>query len=334
MPSASAAIVGRQEAHAEVGLAEAPAGIDAGPQREAELPAVAQLGHPGGPGERSQARRLAPPGDLQALADEGAVEALERHHIAHGGERHEVEPAQKIGHPPALAPAAQLASGGDEEKKGDPDRGQVAYRARLVEPVRVDHRQRLGQLRLGRVVVDDDDLLTGGSAVRQRREGRGAVVEAEDQAAAGQGQPVEGRGTGAIAVDQAVGDENDRVDPEAAGEADEKRRRGGAVDVVVADDAEALARCQRVGEPRRRPIEIEEMGRIGQPVAQPRLEKARHGVEAEPAAGEEPADQLAQPVTLADRQRRLGGRLGKPPGTPGDGAVDPHAPRTMAGLSG
>ncbi len=76
------------------------------------------------------------------------------------------------------------------------------------------------------------------------------------------------------------------------------------------------------------------MGRIGQPVAQPRLEKSRHRVQPEAAAGEDPADQLAQPVTLADRERRLGGRLGKPPGTPGDGAVDPHAPRTMAGLSG
>ena len=234
-------VVGRQEPHAEVGLAEPAAGVDARAEREAELPAVAQLGDAGRLGERRQARRQATSGDLQPLADEGAVEALERHHIADGAERHEVEPAQKIGHPVALPPATQLTARGDEEKKGDPHRGQVAHRARLVPTVRVDDGQRLRQLRLGRVVVDDDDLLAGGGAVRQRREGGGAVVQAEDQAAAGPGQPVERSRAGAVAVDQPVGDEDDGIDPEGAGEADEERRRGGAVDVVVADDAEPLA---------------------------------------------------------------------------------------------
>ena len=79
-------------------------------------------------GERTQAGIVPVPQDLQPLGDERAVHALERHHVAHGGEGHEVEQAEKIGLRSVRvgAVAAERPRGGDQEQKDDTGRSQMA----------------------------------------------------------------------------------------------------------------------------------------------------------------------------------------------------------------
>ena len=93
-------VAGREQARAEAGIADAPAGVDARAQHEAQMIGRGRDGEAGGVGERLEAGVAAQAHDLQALGDIGAVEALERHHVAHGGERDEVEEIEQRGRRP------------------------------------------------------------------------------------------------------------------------------------------------------------------------------------------------------------------------------------------
>ena len=87
----------QQQPHAEIGAADAAAGIDARAEQEAEMPGLRRAGQPRDVHQRGQAEMLAPPQRDQALGDEGAVEALERHHVGDRAERDQIEHRQQIG---------------------------------------------------------------------------------------------------------------------------------------------------------------------------------------------------------------------------------------------
>ena len=81
---------------AEPGIADAPARVDPGAQHEAKRVRRRRLVDARRVAERLQAGILPVLEHLEPLHDEGAVDALERHHVANRGERHDVEPAQKV----------------------------------------------------------------------------------------------------------------------------------------------------------------------------------------------------------------------------------------------
>ena len=159
---------------------------------------------------------------------------------------------------------AQRAIERDHHEEGDPDRRELADRAHLVAPVGVDHGERGGQLRLGDVVVDHDDLLTARRGGGQRLERGGAAIERDHEPAALAGEALQRLLIGPVALAQAVRhvDRGRRAD---GGEiAGQKRDRGGAVDVVVAEQPDALVRLYRIGEPLDRAIQIQQMRGVGQ----------------------------------------------------------------------
>jgi hypothetical protein len=69
----------------------------------------------------------------------------ERHHVADGAERHQVEQRQEIGRRRSLPlePAAppELAIDGDQRHEGDADGGEMALPGKIVLPVGIDQRQ-------------------------------------------------------------------------------------------------------------------------------------------------------------------------------------------------
>ena len=140
--------------------------------------------------------------------DEGAVEAGERDHVADGAERDEVEPLQQRRLRPGGegAPVAQHAGDGDQHDEGDADGRQMLERARLVDPVGVDHRQGRRQRLLGGVMVDDDHLQPELGGLAQRLERGGAGVERDHQPAAAAGELGQDARVGAVAVAHPVGD--------------------------------------------------------------------------------------------------------------------------------
>ncbi len=90
-------VLAEQQPGAERRIADAPAGIDPGAEQEAEMPGLRRLPEAGRVEEGGQAAPAAAAHHREALAHEGPVEAVQRHHVGDGGERHEVEPAIRSG---------------------------------------------------------------------------------------------------------------------------------------------------------------------------------------------------------------------------------------------
>ena len=117
---------------------------------------------------------LAPAQRDQALGDEGAVEALERHHVGDGAERDEIEQRQQIGLGPRAGPEAaraQLAVDRDQREEHQPDGGEMAKPGEIVEPVRIDDGERRRQFALGLMMVDDHDVEAEPSRLGERLDG-------------------------------------------------------------------------------------------------------------------------------------------------------------------
>ncbi len=89
-------ILGGEQAHAEVRLADAAAGIDARAEREAEIGAGRRPRQPRRLGQRGEADIAAPRHHLQPLRDEGAVEAAQLRDVGDRAERDEVEQVDQL----------------------------------------------------------------------------------------------------------------------------------------------------------------------------------------------------------------------------------------------
>ena len=141
-------IVFHEQPHAEIGAADAAAGIDARAEQKAEMP---RLGRAREPRHIHQARvpcPLAPAQRQQALGDEGAVQARERHHIGDGAERDIVEKGQQIRLAALAVPeaaAAQFAVHRDDRHEHEADGRQMTEPGEIVAPVRIDDRHRRRQ---------------------------------------------------------------------------------------------------------------------------------------------------------------------------------------------
>ena len=109
-PRAFGRVVLQQEIDAERRAPDAPAGIDARPEQEAEMPRLRRSAEPRDVHQRGEAEVLAPAHRQQPLGDEGAVEALERHHVGDGAERDQIEHAEKIGLRPRRQSKSRVAA--------------------------------------------------------------------------------------------------------------------------------------------------------------------------------------------------------------------------------
>ncbi len=101
-------IVFDQKLDAQVGTADAAAGIDARPEQKTEMPGFRRSGQPRHVHQADMPRTLAPAQRDQPLGDEGAVEADQRHHVGDGAERDIVEKRQQVGLRPLRGPKAAL----------------------------------------------------------------------------------------------------------------------------------------------------------------------------------------------------------------------------------
>ena len=158
-----AGVAGRQQLGAQPGLADAAAGVDPWPEQEAGMVGGRRLMDVNDVGQRREPGIPAPCHHLEALGDERPVDADEGHDVADRAEGHEVQERQQVRLGPVgvVAGRAQRAVESDDEQERDTDGGELAEAARVVEPVRVDHGGGRRQLRLGHVMVDDDDVEAG-----------------------------------------------------------------------------------------------------------------------------------------------------------------------------
>ena len=117
----------------------------------------------------------------------------------------------------------------------------MAEAGEIVEPVRIDQRVDLRQLRAGLVMVDHDDRHAETFCFGERLDAGGAAIDGDEQRGALCGQRTHGFRVGPVALEDAVGNVDQRIKPAMAQMPGQQRRRGRAVDIVVAEDRDLLA---------------------------------------------------------------------------------------------
>ena len=108
---------------------------------------------------------------------------------------------------------------------------------------------------------------------------------------------------GAIAFEDAVGNMDQRIEPAMAQMPGEQRRRGRAVDVVVAEDRDLLAANCRVRDAFGGGLHLRHGEGIGHQFADGRIEKILDRIDLDVAPGEHARQHFRQLVTLRDRKR-------------------------------
>ena len=103
-------IVGQQQLRAEIGAADAAAGVDARAEQEAEMPRLRRADEPRGVHQRGQAD-VARAGAcaIRPLATKARLSPLSGDHVGDGAERDEIEKAEQIGLRPRRVPEAARA---------------------------------------------------------------------------------------------------------------------------------------------------------------------------------------------------------------------------------
>ena len=137
-------------------------------------------------------------------------------------------------------------------------------------------------------MVDDDDVDSGVGNRRQRPMRRNPAIDRDDQARTAGAQGGERLFIRPVALLHPVGDMDVDGKTESLQNIDEKRRSGGAVDVIVAKHADRRSVPNRICKARGRPVHVHETRRVRKKVAKLRLEKLLDGQLAEIAAGKDP----------------------------------------------
>ena len=274
-PRRFAGIVGGEQSHAQICLANAPAGIHPRPQRKAE---VARHRRPAETRRIAQRRNadIGPAAHhLQSLRDKRAIQPHERRHIGHGAQCDQIDQFHQIG---LVAVGKQPARPEQAierhaQQKRYAHRCQMAMRGRLghlVEPVGVHQRQRRGQGGAGLVVIDHDHIQASRVCRFQRLETLRAAIHSDHQISARLFQRHQRLCRGAIALQQPVRDIVADLAADAAQITDHDGGRCRPVHVIIAIDDDIFARLHRIGDALGGAFHIGKDRRIGQPVAQGR----------------------------------------------------------------
>ncbi len=173
----------------------------------------------------------------------------------------------------------------------------------IVGPVRIHQRVDLGQFVAGLVMVDDDDRHAELPRFGQRLEAGGAAIDGDEQRRALARERAHRLDIRAIAFEDTVGNVDQRIEPAMAQVPGQQRRRGRAIDVVIAEDRDLLAARCRIRDAFGRRLHLRHGVGIGHQFADGRIEKILDLVDPDIAARQHPRQHLRQMVALRDRQR-------------------------------
>ncbi len=259
-------IVGGQQARAQVGAADAAAGVDPRSQQEAGVERRGRplaLGHLGqglqpwiGPGRHH----------LQPLGGQGAVEADQGGHVADRAQGRQVQPAAQVrlGAGGEQAAPARLAIERGQQHEGDPGGGQHALAGIAARPVGIDHGRRRGRLLAHQVMVDHHHLQPHLGRRGDRLIGGGAAVDGDHQFGALVAKAAEGGRAGAVALGQPVGDIDRQVAAQGAEPAHQLGGAGGAVHVIVGEHRRGPVLLDCIDDQHRGAVHVHEAGGVGE----------------------------------------------------------------------
>ncbi len=205
-----------------------------------------------------EARTLALAHHGEAAQHEGAIEADERHDVGDRRQRDEIERGHEIGRRAAVKEArlAQRAIERDEAHVDDAGRAEIAEAGKIVLAVGIDDGERVGQVFRRLMVIEDDDVEAEPPRLGDRLVAHRAAIDGDDEARALGGEGRHRLAVRAIALGDAIGNMDQRRAAAGLEIFAEQRRARRAVDVVVAEDRDALAALNGAREPRRRRLHV------------------------------------------------------------------------------
>ena len=158
------------------------------------------------------------------------------------------------------------------------------------------------------MMVDDDHIHAACFCFAQGLDTGGAAIDGHQKRRAARGQRAHRLDIRAIAFEQPVGNVNQRLDT--AGPQEARQHGGGrcAVDVVVAENRDALAARHGIGDARGRFRHGGEHIRIGHRALDRRIEKGVDRIGLDVAAGDDARQELGQLMPLRDRSARAAPR--------------------------
>ena len=169
-------------------------------------------------------------------------------------------------------------------------------------PLRIDDGARLRQLRVGLVMVRDDQVDAELAGAQRRLGAADAAIDRDHELHTVGVQPVERRRLQAVAVPQALRDEVDHVAAEKLQRAAQNDCGRDAVHVVVAVHRDAFPLRQRAADPLDGAIHVGQPHRVEQ-MLERRLEKPRGRLHiAQPADGEQPRRHRRHAELMRQRQ--------------------------------
>ena len=174
----------QQQPHAEIGTPDPPAGVDARPQHEAEMPGLGRAVQPRHVHQRGVADMIAAAHRDQALCHKGPVQPDQRRDIGDGAERDVMQHAQQIRLRPFGGPeaaGAQLAIDSDQRHQHETDRGEMPEAGEVVGPVRIHQRLDVRQFIAALMVIDDHDRHPEPPCFGQRFKAGGAAIHCYQQ---------------------------------------------------------------------------------------------------------------------------------------------------------
>ncbi len=288
------------------------------------------LGRPRQPGDIHQGSEpdaVAPPHGEEAFRHEGAIEPFEPGHVGDGTERHQVGEPEQIRLRPRCRPEAAAAQHSIDRHDGqedEPDGGKMAEPGEIVETVRIDDRDRRRQFFVRLVVIDHDGIEAEATRLGERLETGGAAVDGDQESCPLSGKRPDRLAVRAKALEDAVGNMKQRIEAAMAEKPHQQRHRGGAVDVVIAEDRNALASHDRSRQTLRRGRHVGDSVGVRHQPPDARIEVGLDVGDLDAPSGDDARQQLRQVVALDHRHGAGIGALVQPvmPWPPGDRALD------------
>ena len=164
----------------------------------------------------------------------------ERHHVGHGRNRRQLEERFRDA-PHFVGRPAHVWQERLDQLEGHTGAAQILLQVRAIRAIGIEHRERRRQLRLGQVMVRNDDVDAQFVGAAHHFGGADAGIHADDQLHALFGGGLHHFAAHAVAVLQTV---RHVIGGDAAGQFEglgEQHHAGGAVHVVIAVDQDALA---------------------------------------------------------------------------------------------
>ena len=179
----------------------------------------------------------------------------------------------------------------------------MAKAREIIETVGIDDRVSRRQLHCSAVVIDNDGIQTKPLGLGKRSERCRTAVDGDQKGGALACQSGDRLVIRAVAFGNTVGDMYQGIEARGAEKGAKQRGRGCAVDIVVAEDGDALAFCDRPLQSLDCRIHVRECARIRKQIAQGRLQEPRAGLGRDTPAGQHTGDKVGHAMALHHSQR-------------------------------